>query len=131
LEYRSVIKFLTKEGHQPKTIRERMVPVYGNDAPPYYTIKFWSKRFRWGRESIDDDPRSGRPKTATNEDMTQKVEAMVLEDGRVKVSTISTALDISEPSVISILHDNLNMIGDDSDFFALMCTTGIVRQNQS
>lgn len=109
LEYRSVIKFLTKEGHQPKTIRERMVVVYGNDAPSYYVIKFWAKQFRWGRESIEDDSRSGRPKTATNDEMTQKVEAMVLEDRRMKVSTIGTTLGISEPSVITILHDNLNM----------------------
>lgn len=109
LEYRSVIKFLTKEGCQPKTIYERMVAVYGDDAPSYYVIKFWSKQFRWGRKSVEDDPRSGRPKTATNGELTQKVEAIVLEDRRVKVSTISMTLGISEPSVITILHENLNM----------------------
>jgi cytochrome c-type biogenesis protein CcmH/NrfF len=52
LEQRSVIKFLTKEGNKTKEILERMVAVYGESAPSYYKVKFWSKQFKWGRESI-------------------------------------------------------------------------------
>ena len=107
LEDRSVIKFLKKEGQQPKTIREMMVAVYGNDAPSYYLIKFSSKQFRQKLESIEDDPRNGKPKTATDAEMTQKVEAMVLEDRCLKVYTISKTLKMSESSVITILHKNL------------------------
>lgn len=40
LKHRSVIKFLTKEGKNPKIIRERMISVYA-DGPTYFTIKFW------------------------------------------------------------------------------------------
>ena len=47
LEQRSVIKFLTKEGKKPKEILERMVAVYGESAPSYYKVKFWSKQFKW------------------------------------------------------------------------------------
>jgi hypothetical protein len=61
LEQRSVLKFLTKEGKKPKEILERMVAVYGESAPSYYKMKFWSKQFKWGRESIEDDPHTGRP----------------------------------------------------------------------
>jgi len=46
LEQRSVIKFLTKEGKKPKEILERMVEVYGESAPSYYKVKFWSKQFK-------------------------------------------------------------------------------------
>ena len=52
LEQRSVVKFLTKEGKKPKEILEHMVVVYGVSAPSYYEVKFWSKQFKWGRESI-------------------------------------------------------------------------------
>ena len=38
---------------------------------------------------MEDDPRNGRSKPATDEEMTQKVEAMVLGHQLVKVSTIS------------------------------------------
>ena len=71
LEHRSVIKFLTKEGKKSKDILERMVAVYGESAPSYYKVKFWSKQFKWRRESIEDDPHTGRPVEATSEEMCQ------------------------------------------------------------
>jgi hypothetical protein len=61
LAQRSVIKFFNKEGKKPKEIFERMVAVYGDSAPSYYKIKFWSKQFKWEGESIEDDPHTGRP----------------------------------------------------------------------
>lgn len=108
-EHRCVIKFLTKEGTSPKTIHARMIAVYGDEAPSYFTVKYWSKQFRWGRESTEDDPRSGRPSDATNPEVSRKVETMVLGDRRLKVSTIAKALNISEPSVLTILHDKLGL----------------------
>ena len=80
LEQRSVIKFLTKEGKKPKEILERMVEVYGESAPSYYKVKFWSKQLKWGRESIEDDPHTGRPVEATSEEMCQKLESLILAD---------------------------------------------------
>ena len=38
-----------------------MVAVYGESAPSYYKVKFWSKQFKWGRESTEGDPHTGRP----------------------------------------------------------------------
>jgi len=46
LEQRSVTKFLTKECKKPKEILERMGAVYGESAPSYYKVKFWSKQFK-------------------------------------------------------------------------------------
>ena len=77
LELRSMIKFLTKEGKKPKEIHERMNAVYGNVSPSCYQVKFWSKQFKSGRESIDDDSRSGRPVEATSKKICQKVEDMI------------------------------------------------------
>jgi len=53
MEQRSVKKFLTKVGKKPKEILERMVEVYGKSAPSYYKVKFWSKQFKCGRDSIE------------------------------------------------------------------------------
>ena len=80
LEQRSVVTFLTKEGKKPKEILERMVVVYGESAPSYYKVKFWRKQFKWGRESIKDDPYTGRPVEATSEEMCQKLESLILAD---------------------------------------------------
>ena len=85
MEQRSVVKFLTKEGKKPKEILERMVVVYGECASSYYKVKFWIKQFKQGRESIKDDPHTGRPVEATSEEMCQKLESMILADRRMKV----------------------------------------------
>ena len=61
IEHRSVIKFLTKEGESAKGIHNRMVAVYGDTAPKYSTVAKWAAEFKHGRDSLIDDPRSGRP----------------------------------------------------------------------
>ena len=55
LEFRSVLKFLMKEGKKPKEIHEKMNAVCGDVSSSYYQVKFWSKQFKWGMESIEDD----------------------------------------------------------------------------
>lgn len=109
LEHRSVIKFLTKQGKGPKEIREEMLTVYGDATPSEFQVKYWSKQFKWGRDSIADDPRPGRPLEATTPEMCRKIEDLVLKDRRVKVSTIAREFNISEPSVLTVLHDHLGM----------------------
>ena len=78
LEQRSVLKFLSKE---PKEILERMVAVYGESAPSYYKAKFWSKQFKWGRESTEDDPHTGHPVEATSEEICQKLKVLFWQIG--------------------------------------------------
>jgi hypothetical protein len=104
LEQRSVIKFLTKEGKKPKEILERMVAVYGDSAPSYYKVKFWSKQFKCGRESIEDDPHTGRPVETTSEEMCQKLKSLILADRRMKVSRLAEVTGISAGAVWTIIH---------------------------
>ena len=54
---------IPNEGNGSKV--ERMLAVYGDNAPSEYQVKYWSKQFKWGRKSIEDDPRSGRPVEVT------------------------------------------------------------------
>ena len=58
IEFRAVIKFLTKEGAKAKEIHRRMADVYGDSSPKYSTVAKWSA---CGRDSLEDDPRPGRP----------------------------------------------------------------------
>ena len=60
-QLRFVIKFVSKEGKKPKEIHEKIKAVYGDVSPSYYKVKFWSKQFKCGRESIEDGSRSRRP----------------------------------------------------------------------
>ncbi|RZB40204.1 HTH 29 domain containing protein [Asbolus verrucosus] len=86
-----------------------MSAVYGEDGPSLYQIKFWSKQFKWGRESVEDDPRPGRPAEATNKAVCKKIKDLVLEERRIKISFIASELKISVDSVWNILHNVLGM----------------------
>jgi hypothetical protein len=109
LEQRSIIKFLTKEGKNPKEILERMVAVYGESAPSYYKVKFWSKQFKWGRQSIEDDPHTGRPVEETSEEMCQNLESLNLAYRQMKVSRLAEETGISAGAVWNIIHEKLDI----------------------
>jgi hypothetical protein len=106
LEQRSVIKFVTKEGKKPKQIFERMVAVYGESAPSYCKLKFWSKQCKWRRESTGDDPHTGRTVEVTSEEMCQKLESLILADRRIKVSRLQEETGISAGAVWTIIHES-------------------------
>ena len=61
-ESRAVIKYLHKKGMKTKEIHDDMVKTLGEDSPCYSTVKKWVADFKRGRESTDDDARTGRPK---------------------------------------------------------------------
>ena len=51
IEFRAVIKFLTREGAKAKEIHWRMAGVYGDSSPKYSTVAKWSAEFKHGRDS--------------------------------------------------------------------------------
>ncbi|KYQ55127.1 hypothetical protein ALC60_05979, partial [Trachymyrmex zeteki] len=65
--------------------------------------------FKRGRTNTDDEPSSGRPKTATNEEMVNKVLDIVMSDRRLKLREIVGMVGISEERVFHILHEILGM----------------------
>jgi transposase len=69
-ESRSVIKFFIKEGLTPNEIHSKFMKVYGNSSPSFSTIKKWAAEFKRGRTGLEDDPREGRPKSATTSNST-------------------------------------------------------------
>jgi histone-lysine N-methyltransferase SETMAR len=65
VEYRAVIKFFVKEGLTPNEIHSKFIKVYGDSSHSFSTIKKWAAEFKRGCTSLEDDPREGRPKSAT------------------------------------------------------------------
>ena len=86
IEFRAVIKFLTKEGAKAKEIHWRMADVYGDSSPKYSTVAKWSAEFKCGRDSLEDDPRPGRPADVISQEMIDRVERLVLNNRRTKVA---------------------------------------------
>ena len=108
-EKRAVIKYLLKKEMSPKTIHEDIVTTLGDDSPSYSTVKKWSADFKRGRTSTEDDPRSGRPKTATTDIQVEAIHCMVMDDRRITIRYIAETMGISYGSVQSVLTDVLGM----------------------
>jgi histone-lysine N-methyltransferase SETMAR len=108
-EYRSVIKFLFKEGQSPAEIKKRLDDVYGDCAPSYATVKNWVKEFRLGRESVEDVPHEGRPVEVLTPETINLIEQEALSDRRLKIREIAERLDLSKSTVHRALHDHLHM----------------------
>ena len=109
IEFRAVIKFLTKEGAKAKEIHRHMADVYGDSSPKYSTVAKWSAEFKRGRDSLEDDPRAGRPADVISQEMIDRVERLVLNNRRIKVAELASECGISNGSVYTIIHEHLRM----------------------
>ena len=51
-----VIKDFIKKGLKAKEIHAKFQNTLGDSAPSYSTISKWTSEFKFGRESLEDDP---------------------------------------------------------------------------
>ena len=110
IEFRAVTKFLTKEGAKAKEIHRRMADVYGDSSPKYSTVAKWSVEYKCGRDSLEDDPRPGRPADVISQEMIDRVERLfVLNNRRIKGAELASECGISNGSVYTIIHEYLGM----------------------
>ena len=109
IEFRAVIRFLTKEGTNATEIHKLMTGVYGDSSPAYSTVAKWAGEFKHGRSSLEDDPRSDRPADVITKEMVASVGTLIMNDRRIKIDDIASECKISNGSVSTIIHENLGM----------------------
>jgi hypothetical protein len=110
LERRYCINFCQKLGdNQVETIR-KILGVFGDDAIMGITqIKEWYNLFKDGRTSAESDARSSWLSTSRNDELTDQVRTVAMQDRRVTVRELAEELGISNGSVHFILTDDLAM----------------------
>ena len=108
LEIRAVIKYFCKIGMPPKEIYEDIMETLGKESPSYSTMKELAAEFERGRESVEDDGRSGHPKDATADEHFKVVHTVpVMCDKRRDLRSIASEVSIRFGAVQSILTDIL------------------------
>ncbi len=105
-EQRAVIKFLVKLGETGKQISEKLNTVYGEGAMKPATVYKWVKRCHEGRESLEDDQRSGRPVTTRNEENVKRIENALAGNRRMSIRWLSESHEINcETFRLGIMED--------------------------
>ncbi|KAJ4438508.1 hypothetical protein ANN_14453 [Periplaneta americana] len=69
----AVFKFLVKEEKSAAEIHLRLQRAYGDVCMGASSVRRWVKHFEDGNTSIQDEPRSGRPRTASTERNKERV----------------------------------------------------------
>jgi len=94
IDQRSYIKFETWRGKTPTEIHNALQEVCGNSVVDRSTVSRWESRFREGRVSNQDDPRSGRSVTATDDTSVVIVSTQLEEDRRKSFEEIASVFRI-------------------------------------
>ena len=102
-----IVRFEHSLGFRPKKFMLICKNVYGNGALKYATVFKWVRRFNDGRESIENDPRVGRPVSVLTEKNFATVKTLIEEDACYTMQEIEELSDIHLSSVLKILRERL------------------------
>lgn len=108
-EQRYNLKFLVKLGKTPTESLKLLQEVYGDDAMSRPRVFEWHKRFASGRETVEDDPKSGRPSLTRTDDNIDRVNELVRSDRRMTVRMMAEELGLNRESIRTILVEDLEM----------------------
>jgi len=95
----AVIEFLVKEEIPAADIHHRLQRVYGDVCVGASNVRRWVKHFKDGNMSIQDQPHSSCPQTASTEPNKKRVDEIIKEDRRVTLGAVATELGIGHTAV--------------------------------
>ena len=106
-EIRSYIKCRIRLNIDSKQIFNEVCGIYGPQTISMRTVFRWVKAFKAGKFSIEEDTRTGRPKTSVTKANIVAVKILVEQDARLSLKDNCTG--ISEGSVQTILKKRLDL----------------------
>ncbi|GFS26636.1 cytospin-A [Elysia marginata] len=107
-DIRVIIKFSVILGKDASCIHKDLVTVLGENAPSIQTVRKWVKAVSEGRDDMKDEPRPGRPVTASGDANISKVLVSLSDDRRKTCEKISRETSMSRTSVFRVLTNRLN-----------------------
>ncbi|XP_054744377.1 protein GVQW3-like [Anastrepha obliqua] len=107
MEQKANIKFCVKLGKTFSETYELMQKVYGDDCSARLNVYNWLKRFKTGREDLNDDDRPGRPEASNRAELVKKVREIIAVNGNFTVRMLAEELNSSTGTIWKILTDDL------------------------
>ena len=98
------MEFLVKEEIPAAESHQRLQRAYGSVSMGASSVRRWVKHLKDGNTSIQDQPRSGRPRTASTERNKERVDEIIQDDRRVTVNTIARTLGIGHYAVKEMIE---------------------------
>ena len=86
------------EGVPGAEIHRRLSAQYGACALPQPSVYEWIEKFQYGRTSVKDEERAGRPSTSITDSNVEEARAMILENRRVTIDEVANHFEISHGS---------------------------------
>jgi histone-lysine N-methyltransferase SETMAR len=108
-EQRSFIKIHYLLGTPKWEIEQMLRRALGKYAIARPTIHKWFERFKGGQTSTEDEPRSGRPKSATDESHQEALNQLLIESRSWSTIELAHQLNISTERVREMLHNDFGM----------------------
>ena len=103
------MKFCVKLGKSTMETFAMLNTAYGDVAMKRATCFRWHKRFKNGRLSVEDDERSGRSSTSTDDPHIDEINTLVRVNRRLTVRELTEECGISVGSCQSILTEELKV----------------------
>jgi histone-lysine N-methyltransferase SETMAR len=92
---------------KPAKIHAAIIEKYGEGVLHVTTVQRWCNDFRFGRTSLKDAPRCGRPPEVVVDDNIERCRKLIEADRRISLASIATLLHISEGSAAIIISEHL------------------------
>ena len=101
---------------------------YGEDCLSRTQCHEWYQRFKSGRTSIEDDPKSGRPSTSMDDGHFEKVLAVIRQNRLPTVREVAEEVGICKSSCHLILTDKLQMRRAAAKFVPRLLTDALLNR---
>ncbi|GFS89484.1 protein GVQW3 [Trichonephila clavipes] len=108
-EQRCAIQFCFRLGHNATEPFAKLQQAYGDSVLSRAQVFWWFKAFSEGRESIEDEPRSGKSSVSKTAENVVRVRDLVRSDRCLTVRMIGEELNLNHTTVHQILTNELKM----------------------